>query len=123
MPAWYRSADVLCCPSWYEPFGLTPLEAMACGVPVVTYAVGGLAESVIDAVTGIHVVPRDVRGLAGALRSLLADDVRRMSFASAAVDRVRSRYTWQRAAADMDRVYGAVTGRAVEAETLTEVSG
>jgi glycosyltransferase involved in cell wall biosynthesis len=123
MPEWYRSADLLCCPSWYEPFGLTPLEAMACGVPVVTYAVGGLAESVIDAVTGVHVVPRDVRGLAAALRSLLADDVRRMSFASAAVDRVRSRYTWQRAATDIERVYGAVTDRAMDAETLTEVSG
>jgi len=123
MPAWYRSADVLCCPPWYEPFGLTPLEAMACGVPVVTYAVGGLAESVIDGVTGVHVKPRDVRGLAVALRGLLADEVRRVSFASAAVDRVRSRYTWERAAFDTERVYVAVTGSAHGAETLTEVSG
>jgi D-inositol-3-phosphate glycosyltransferase len=108
MPAWYRSADLVCCPPWYEPFGLTPLEAMACGVPVVTYAVGGLAESVIDSVTGTHVTARDVRGLTLALRGLLADDVRRISYASAAVDRVRSRYTWQRAALDVERVYAAV---------------
>jgi glycosyltransferase involved in cell wall biosynthesis len=123
MPAWYRSADVVCCPPWYEPFGLTPLEAMSCGVPVVTYAVGGLAESVIDGVTGVHVAPRDVRGLAVALRGLLTDDVRRMSYASAAVDRVRSRYTWERAALDTERVYAAVTGRTLEPATLTEVSG
>ncbi|WP_203900574.1 glycosyltransferase [Virgisporangium aliadipatigenens] len=121
MPAWYRSADVVCCPPWYEPFGLTPLEAMACGVPVVTYAVGGLAESVIDGVTGLHVPPRDVRALAVALRSVLQDEVRRMSFASAAVDRVRSRYTWDRAALDVGRVYASVAG--LETDTLTEVPG
>jgi glycosyltransferase involved in cell wall biosynthesis len=123
MPAWYRSADLLCCPSWYEPFGLTPLEAMACGVPVVTYAVGGLAESVIDGVTGVHVPPRDVRALATALRGLLSDDVQRLSYASAAVDRVRSRYTWQRAATDTERVYAEVTGLAPATESMSEVSG
>jgi D-inositol-3-phosphate glycosyltransferase len=123
MPAWYRSADVVACAPWYEPFGLTPLEAMACGVPVVAYAVGGLAESVIDGVTGILVPGRDVRALAGALRTVIGDEVRRMSYASAAVDRVRSRYTWERAAADIERVYALVTGEPVASVTaLTEVT-
>jgi D-inositol-3-phosphate glycosyltransferase len=123
MPAWYRSADVVACAPWYEPFGLTPLEAMACGVPVVAYAVGGLAESVIDGVTGILVPGRDVRGLATALRTVLGDEVRRMSYASAAVDRVRSRYTWERTAADIERVYALVTGEPVTSVTaLTEVT-
>jgi D-inositol-3-phosphate glycosyltransferase len=123
MPAWYRSADVVACAPWYEPFGLTPLEAMACGVPVVAYAVGGLAESVIDGVTGILVPGRDVRGLATALRAVLGDEVRRMSYASAAVDRVRSRYTWERTAADIERVYALVTGEPVTSvTTLTEVT-
>jgi glycosyltransferase involved in cell wall biosynthesis len=123
LPAWYRSADVLCCPSWYEPFGLPALEAMACGVPVVTYAVGGPAESVIDGVTGVHVRPRDLRGLARALRGLLTDEVRRISYASAAVDRVRSRYTWTRTAEDIERVYESagvhVATRAVRGDALT----
>ena len=110
LPAWDRSADVLACAPWYEPFGLTPLEAMACGVPVVAYAVGGIAESVIDNVTGLLVPPRDTLALAGALRGLLGDEVRRMSFASAAIDRVRSRYTWERTAAELERVYRAVSG-------------
>jgi glycosyltransferase involved in cell wall biosynthesis len=123
MPAWYRSADVVACTPWYEPFGLTPLEAMACGVPVVAYAVGGLAESVIDGVTGTLVQPRDVRGLAIALRTVLGDEVVRMSYASAAVDRVRSRYTWDRTAADVERVYAGVTGATrVDETALTEVS-
>ncbi|GII21862.1 glycosyl transferase [Planosporangium mesophilum] len=123
MPAWYRSADVVACAPWYEPFGLTPLEAMACGVPVVAYAVGGLAESVIDGVTGVLVPGRDIRRLAAALRSVLSDDVRRMSYASAAVDRVRSRYTWERTAADVERVYASVTGEPIIAGgALTEVS-
>ncbi len=111
LPGWYRSADVLACAPWYEPFGLTPLEAMSCGVPVVAYEVGGIAESVIDNVTGLLVPPRDVPALAGALRGLLGDEVRRMSYASAAIDRVRSRYTWERTAADVERVYRAVTGQ------------
>ncbi|MFG2044766.1 glycosyltransferase [Dactylosporangium sp. NPDC048998] len=132
MAAWYRSADVLACAPWYEPFGLTPLEAMACGVPVVAYEVGGIAESVIDNVTGVLVPPRDTAALAAALRTLLGDEVRRMSFASAAIDRVRSRYTWERTAAELERVYRSVTGGDPEAgatdeadeedEALSEVS-
>ncbi|MGI5236923.1 glycosyltransferase [Dactylosporangium sp. CA-139066] len=110
LAGWYRSADVLACAPWYEPFGLTPLEAMACGVPVVAYATGGIAESVIDNVTGVLVPPRDTLAMAGALRGLLGDEVRRMSFASAAIDRVRSRYTWDRTATELERVYRAVSG-------------
>ncbi|WP_432995732.1 glycosyltransferase [Dactylosporangium sp. CA-233914] len=127
LAGWYRSADVLACAPWYEPFGLTPLEAMACGVPVVAYEVGGIGESVIDNVTGVLVPPRDVKALAGALRALLGDEVRRMSFASAAIDRVRSRYTWERTATELERVYRTVTGAAATSEdeddeALSEVS-
>jgi glycosyltransferase involved in cell wall biosynthesis len=126
LAGWYRSADVLACAPWYEPFGLTPLEAMSCGVPVVAYAVGGIGESVIDNVTGLLVPPRDTKALSGALRALLGDEVRRMSYASAAIDRVRSRYTWERSATEMLRVYHAVTGDAVPQDTdedeLSEVS-
>ncbi|WP_426506839.1 glycosyltransferase [Dactylosporangium sp. McL0621] len=122
LAAWYRSADVLACAPWYEPFGLTPLEAMACGVPVVAYAVGGIGESVIDNVTGVLVPPRDVNAMAGALRALLGDEVRRMSFASAAIDRVRSRYSWERAAAELERVYQTVTGGPVAADGAEESS-
>ena len=59
VPALLRSADVVACVPWYEPFGMVALEAMACGVPVVASSVGGLRHLVVDQVTGLHVPPRD----------------------------------------------------------------
>ncbi len=59
MGRWYRSADLLVAAPWYEPFGLTPLEAMACGVPVVGTAVGGIRDTVVDGTTGDLVPARD----------------------------------------------------------------
>jgi D-inositol-3-phosphate glycosyltransferase len=93
-----RSADAVVCVPWYEPFGIVPLEAMACGVPVVVSAVGGLVDSIVDGVTGLHVPPRRPDRLATALRSLLADPERRRSFGAAGVRRARSRYGWDRIA-------------------------
>jgi D-inositol-3-phosphate glycosyltransferase len=110
MPSWYRSADVVACTPVYGFAPLVPIEAMSCGVPVVAYEGGGIGESVIDGVTGILVPTREVRDLASALRALLRDNVRRMSLSSAAVDRVRSRYTWDRVAFDTERVYADVRG-------------
>ncbi len=93
-----RSADAVVCVPWYEPFGIVPLEAMACGVPVVVSTVGGLVDSVVDGVTGLHVPPRRPDRLAVALRSLLADPERRSALGAAGVRRVRSRYGWDRIA-------------------------
>ena len=110
MPRWYRSADVLTCPAWYEPFGLTPLEAMACGVPVVAYGVGGFTDTVVDGVTG-HLVPaRDHRALATTLRRLLREPSRLMAYGTAAVDRARSCYSWRRTAEQLGRLYATLAG-------------
>ena len=73
MPGIFRSADAVVCAPWYEPFGIVPLEAMACGVPVVAAAVGGLRETVVDQKTGLHVPPRDPEALAEALGMLLGN--------------------------------------------------
>ncbi|MCX2953969.1 glycosyltransferase [Lentzea sp. NEAU-D7] len=105
MASLMRSADVVVCPQWHEPFGIVPIEAMACGVPVVATAVGGLAETVVHGVTGVHVPPREPTALARALRSLLANDVRRQEMSYAAEDRARVRYAWQRVALEMSRAY------------------
>jgi D-inositol-3-phosphate glycosyltransferase len=110
MPAWYRSADVVAATPWYEPFGLTALEAMACGVPVVASAVGGLADTVVDGVTGDLVPPRDPALLGAALRRLITDEGRRMSYAAAAVDRAVHSYAWPRIAARLAAVYASVAG-------------
>jgi len=110
MPALMRSADVVACVPWYEPFGIVALEAMACGVPVVAAAVGGLVDTVVHGVTGEHVPPRQPEALAGTLRALLADPVRRQTYGVAGRDRATSRYTWDRVAMDTQRVYQQVSG-------------
>jgi len=106
-----RSADAVACVPWYEPFGIVPLEAMACGTPVVASAVGGMIDSVVDGVTGVHVPPRDPERLAEALAPLLADPERRATYGAAGVERVRRRYGWPRIAAATLDVYARVAAR------------
>ncbi|HWC82741.1 MAG TPA: glycosyltransferase [Pseudonocardiaceae bacterium] len=108
MPALLRSADVVVCTPWYEPFGITPLEAMASGKPVVAGAVGGLIDTVVDGVTGILVPPRDPAKLASAVRELLADPALRERYGLAGYDRVHARYSWARIATDTLRAYHRV---------------
>jgi glycosyltransferase involved in cell wall biosynthesis len=108
VPAWVRSADVVLAVPWYEPFGITPLEAMACGRPVVATAVGGLQDSVVNGGTGDLVPPRDPERLGQVLAALLADDARRAAYGAAGVERARDRYRWSRVVADTDSVYRQV---------------
>ncbi|MEA2360823.1 MAG: hypothetical protein QOI62_4083 [Solirubrobacteraceae bacterium] len=105
LPALLRSADVVVSAPWYEPFGIVPLEAMACGVPVVASAVGGMIDSVVDGVTGVHVPPRDPERLAATLRALLADPQRRGAYGRAGVRRARRLYDWGRVATATLDVY------------------
>ena len=111
VPAWIRSADVVLAVPWYEPFGITPLEAMACGRPVVASAVGGLVDTVADGLTGELVPPRDPGRLGEVLASLLADDERRAAYGAAGVQRARARYRWNRVVADTEAVYRHVLTR------------
>jgi len=99
LPALLRSADVVACVPWYEPFGIVPLEAMACGVPVVASAVGGLIDSVVDGVTGLHVPPRRPDRVAAAINRLLDDDALAERLGRAGARRARRRYGWDRIAA------------------------
>jgi D-inositol-3-phosphate glycosyltransferase len=115
MPALLRSADAVVCAPWYEPFGIVPLEAMACGVPVVASAVGGQVDSVVDGVTGVHVPPRDPAALAGALRELLADPDRRASLGAAGARRARRLYNFDRIASATRQAYVNVIEAAVPA--------
>ncbi len=108
VPPLLRSADAVVCYPWYEPFGIVPLEAMACGVPVVVAQVGGLVDSVVNGVTGIHVPPRSPAALADALLELLKNEKRCMELALAGTRRANSRYGWARVASDTLAVYNDV---------------
>lgn len=105
-----RSADAVVAVPWYEPFGIVPVEAMACGVPVVASAVGGMIDTVVDEVTGVHVPPRDPERLACALRSLLDDPQRRAVLGRAGAQRARRLYDWDRIAGSTLDVYGRILG-------------
>jgi D-inositol-3-phosphate glycosyltransferase len=98
VPALLRSADAVVCVPWYEPFGIVPLEAMACGRAVVASAVGGIQDTVVDQVTGLLVPPRRPDVLASALRGLLATPTQALAFGIAGRDRVLARYGWDRIA-------------------------
>ncbi len=108
LPPLLRSADVVVCVPWYEPFGIVPLEAMACGVPVVASAVGGLVDTVVHGETGVHIPPRNPDALATALRDLLDNPGRRAAYGAAGARRARSRYSWERIAALTEHAYDAV---------------
>jgi len=96
LPRWYQAATVFCYPSLYEGFGLPVLEAMACGVPVVTSRTSSLPEVAGDA--ALLIDPTDVRGLANTLQSVLADDARRQAMSAAGIARSHA-YSWERTAA------------------------
>jgi D-inositol-3-phosphate glycosyltransferase len=70
---YYSAADLFITTPWYEPFGITPLEAMACGTPVIGANVGGIKYSVVDGETGALVTPEQPGELAFKINELLAD--------------------------------------------------
>jgi glycosyltransferase involved in cell wall biosynthesis len=105
---YYCASDVFVTTPWYEPFGITPLEAMACGRPVVGADVGGIKHSVMDAVTGYLVPPNDPSALAERLARFHRNPELGLAFGRAGIRRVRSEFTWTRVAASLARVYAAV---------------
>ncbi|MFC3774254.1 glycosyltransferase [Mycolicibacterium holsaticum] len=123
MPEILRSADVVACTPWYEPFGIVPLEAMACGVPVVASAVGGMLDTVVHEVTGRLVQPKRPDKVADAINQLLRDDFLRQSLGAAGRDRATARYAWDRIAADTQRIYDRlVPVRFASTEPATSLS-
>lgn len=108
LPALIRSCDVVLAVPWYEPFGIVAIEAMACGVPVVASAVGGMLDTVVDGVTGALVEPASPDRIAAATRALLANDDTRIAMGHSGAERVRDLYTWKRIAAQTERSYQTV---------------
>jgi glycosyltransferase involved in cell wall biosynthesis len=108
VPALTCSSDVVVAVPWYEPFGIVPVEAMACGRPVVGSAVGGLLDTVVPGVTGELVPPRRPDLLAPVLRKLLDDPARRTAYGRAGRARAVQTYQWRQVVAATEDVYTAV---------------
>jgi glycosyltransferase involved in cell wall biosynthesis len=123
LPRLLRSADAVVCAPWYEPFGIVPLEAMACGVPVVVSAVGGLTDSVVHGETGLHVPPRDPDAIASALTALFDDAPLRRRLGRAGRRRTESRYSWDRVAADTADAYRQTIRTAAHGAGLSTAQG
>jgi len=102
-----HSADAAVLPSHYEPFGIVALEAAATGIPLVTSNVGGLGEAVIDGQTGKSFAPRDVAGIATAVRTVLDDTNHAQDMATAARERLTSAFDWHTVADETAQVYVA----------------
>ncbi len=106
---YYGAADVMVSLPWYEPFGLTPLEAQACGRAFIGSAVGGITYTVEDGVTGFLVPPKDPKALARKLALLLEDDDLRRRVGRAGRRRVEREFTWARVAERTAALYETLT--------------
>ena len=105
---WYGAADVFVATPWYEPFGITPVEAMACARPVVGSEVGGIKSTVIDGVTGFLIPSRDPRALAERLAQLHGDPALARWMGEEGLRRAYRHYTWRSVASQAAAVYAAV---------------
>jgi glycosyltransferase involved in cell wall biosynthesis len=108
---YYSAADVFVSTPWYEPFGITPVEAMACGTPVVGSNVGGIKTTVADGTTGFLVPPNDPPALAQRLAHLYRNPAVLAELGRRAVQRANRLYTWKSVADRIGACYERVLAR------------
>jgi glycosyltransferase involved in cell wall biosynthesis len=109
---YYSAANVFVTTPWYEPFGITPVEAMACGTPVVGTAVGGIKTTVVDGETGCLVPPNDPEALAERLAWLHRHPHIAQRMGWAGMRRAYQHFTWRNVASHIAGVYESVLGPA-----------
>ncbi|NSX02669.1 glycosyltransferase family 4 protein [Cupriavidus gilardii] len=115
----YSAADVFVTTPWYEPFGITPVEAMACGVPVIGAAVGGIRSTVLNGRTGYLVPPNDPAALAARLARLACDPTLAERMGASGRRRAHAHFTWAGVAARMEAVYARLAGVTVDETAQT----
>lgn len=98
----YNAADLFVYPSLYEGFGLPPLEAMACGCPVITSNTSSLPEVVGDA--GIMINPNDIDGLTESMLKILTDNQLREEMSRKSLERAKI-FSWKKTAKETWKVY------------------
>ncbi len=106
---YYAAADLFITTPWYEPFGITPLEAMACGTPVIGANVGGIKYSIADGKTGFLVPPNNPEALAEKIEQALSCEDTLSLMSRNCVHRVNNLFTWKRAATCCDALYTKMT--------------
>lgn len=120
---WYREADVLVVPSWYEPFGMVVLEGMLYGLPIAAADVGGPAEILAHEHTGLLFPPRDAGALADALVRLVKAPSLRQRLGQAAAREVRRTWLYSRVVERMRAVYEEVVVEVVPSIRLAPAQG
>jgi D-inositol-3-phosphate glycosyltransferase len=105
---YYASADIFITTPWYEPFGITPLEAMACGTPVIGSNVGGIKYSVEDGKNGLLVPPKDPDALALKIFELMNDPSRLKKMKKNAIRRVNTSFTWAKVSEMIAGIYDRI---------------
>lgn len=101
----YGACDVFVTTPWYEPFGITPVEAMACGRPVVGSDTGGIRYTVVDGQTGFLVPPKDPITLAARLAVLANNAGLAQRMGAAGARRASRLFTWRRVGMDLEQVF------------------
>lgn len=104
-PCLMKGASVFCFPSFYEGFGMPPLEAMACGTPVLTSNTSSLAEVTGEA--AVQVDPYDIEAMADAMYDLYRDHAWREQLRCRGLEQAK-KYSWESAAEKLERVYESV---------------
>ena len=107
---YYSAADLFVTMPWYEPFGITPLEAMACGTPVIGANVGGIKFTVRDGETGYLVAPDDADALGERMAHLYRHPRLLGLFRRQAIKRANDLFTWERVAHGVAALYEDVLG-------------
>src|SRR5581483_1273039 len=105
IPRLLNASDVLVCPSLFETYGMANLEAMACGVPVVSTNVGGPTETVVDGETGFWVPPRDAHAIAARVCELLTNRELRAQMGARGRQRVVEHFALTTSVARTEQVY------------------
>lgn len=105
---YYNVAEIFASTPWYEPFGITPLESMACGTPVIGSRVGGIQYTVAHNRTGLLVPAKDPLAFASALAKLMNDPALREQMGRQAIERVNRHFTWATVADQLETVYRQV---------------
>ncbi|UKT62598.1 glycosyltransferase [Pedobacter mucosus] len=108
---YYSAADLFITTPWYEPFGITPLEAMACGTPVIGSNVGGIKYTVKNGETGYLVNPNAPNELCERISILLNDEELLSKMSDNALNHVNKNFTWEIVAQQIDDCYQEIADK------------